>query len=83
MKERPGVTIDGRGVVVHLVDSDGRGIDVPLNEVPARVARVAGALKSREGRSTLLRGVFRLLGSLAEPEEQRSNATDDGRKADR
>lgn len=83
MKERPGVTVDGRGVVVHLVDTDGRGIDVPLNEIPARAAQVASALKTREGRWTFLRGVARLLGSLAEPEEQRTDGTDNGRKTDR
>jgi len=74
LKERPRVTIDGRGVVVHLVDSDGRGIDVPLAEVPARVARVAGALKTTEGRSTFLRGVARLLGTLAEPKGEEPKA---------
>lgn len=67
MKDRPRVTIDGRGVVVHLVDSEGHSMDVALNEIPGRVATVAGALRTKEGRSTFLRGVARLLGSLAEP----------------
>lgn len=82
MKERPRVTVDGRGVVVHLVDSEGRAVDVPLAEVPARVARVAGELKTKEGRSTFLRGVVRLLGSLAEPRET-TNATDGNGEKDR
>ena len=83
MKERPGVTIYGRGVVVHLVDSDGRGVDVPLNEVPGRVATVAGALGTKQGRWTLLRGVLRLLGSLAEPEEQRTAGAAERSETDR
>lgn len=69
MKERPRVTIDGRGVVVHLVDSGGRAVEVPLSELPARAASVAAALKTTEGRSSFLRGLARLLGSLSNPKD--------------
>jgi hypothetical protein len=83
VKPQPKVTIDGRGVVVHLTDSNGRGVEVPLTEVPAAVARAAAALKSSEGRSTFLRGVGRLLASLAEPKGDNANGSDNGGKRDR
>lgn len=85
MKYKPSITVDDRGVLLHVLGPDGEGFAVPLDsstvlEMSAALTRAAAALKTTEGRSTLLRGVGRLLRELAEPKE---TTNDDGGKPER
>jgi hypothetical protein len=73
---KPSVTIDERGVTLHIVTEKGEGIAVPLEtdtllEIVAAVERGRAVLKTPAGRSTLFRGLGKLLLDL----------TDKGKKA--
>jgi hypothetical protein len=63
---KPSVTIDERGVVLHFTTENGEGIALPLEadtllEIAAAVERGRSVLKTPAGRSTLLRGLGKLL----------------------
>jgi hypothetical protein len=65
---KPSITVDERGVLLHITTAEGNGVAIPLD--PATALEMWGklslALKSPDGRSTLLRGLGRLLAELAQ-----------------
>ncbi len=80
---KPSVTIDERGALLHVTTSTGEQISIPLEaetvfELAAGFERVKSALKTPEGKSTLLRGLGRLLTELAQPKQ-----VQDGRRKKR
>jgi hypothetical protein len=67
---KPSVTIDARGVLLHVTTQAGESVSIPLEpatviELAAALERARASLKTPEGRSTLLRGLGRILSDLA------------------
>lgn len=74
---KPSVTIDERGVLLHVTTSAGEGIAIPLEpktviELAAGLERARGALKTSAGWSALLRGAGKILFDLAEDKDGKS-----------
>lgn len=74
---KPSITIDERGVLLHVTTDAGEGVAVKLEpstvlELMAGLERARGALKTTAGWSTLLRGAGRLLLELSEGKEHGS-----------
>lgn len=68
---KPGLSIDERGVLLHVTGPNGNGIAIPLEpatvlDAAAVVTRAGQALKTKRGRSVLFRGLGTLLKELAE-----------------
>lgn len=68
---KPSVTIDERGVILHVTTDAGEGVAIPLEpktalELAAGLERARARLNSPGGWSTLLRGAGKLLLELAE-----------------
>jgi hypothetical protein len=74
---KPSVTVDERGVILHVTNDAGEGVAVPLNaELVTEATNAAARLLSPEGKRALARGLGRLfLELLQEPEKK-----DDGKK---
>lgn len=73
---KPSITIDERGVILHVTTDAGEGIAVPLEpatvlELAAALERGRAALKTPAGWSKLLRGAGRLLLELSEEDGDR------------
>jgi len=67
---KPAISIDERGVLLHLTDAEGHGYAIPLK--PETVLELAGTLqlaadklKTPEGKRTLVRGALELITKLA------------------
>jgi hypothetical protein len=65
---KPSITIDDRGVLFHIPSKD-QVVSIPLStstirEVKSVIGRARAALKTTEGRSTLAKGLGRLLSEL-------------------
>lgn len=68
---KPGLSIDERGVLLHVTGLDGEGLAIPLEpatvfEAAAVVTRAGQALKTTRGRKTLFRAFGTLLKTLSE-----------------
>ena len=71
---KPTVTIDERGVLLHVTDAAGNGYAIPLEpatviEMAAALSRAKAALKTPEGRSVLVSALGGLLRELTKPKE--------------
>lgn len=69
---KPSLTIDDRGALLHVTLGDDQTVSIPLEpatvrEVSTVLARARDSLKTPEGRSTLVRGLGRILAELADP----------------
>jgi hypothetical protein len=67
---KPSITIDERGVLLHVTDSDGNGVAVPLEpstvlELSAALDRARTNLRTPKGRGVLLRGLAALAAEIA------------------
>lgn len=72
---KPSITVDERGVILHVTTDAGDGVAVPLNaEMVTEVIQGAERLLSPEGKRRVLRGLGRLFLELTAPEK------DDGKK---
>lgn len=76
---KPSITIDERGVLLHVTDKDGHGVAIPLE--PTTVLELAGSLqlaaqklKTPEGKRTLVHGLVDVFTKLAK------GGDDDGSK---
>jgi hypothetical protein len=69
---KPSITVDERGVLLHVIGKDGEGVAIPLD--PGTIIEMWGALgralKTPNGRTTFLRGLGRILGELTMDEEK-------------
>lgn len=74
---KPSVTVDERGVVLHVTNDAGEGVAIPLNaELVTETTKAAARLLSPEGKRRLLRGLGKAFFELLqEPEEK-----EDGKK---
>lgn len=66
---KPSISVDERGVIVHLTNDAGEGVAVPLEadtvlEAAAAIERAKAKLKTPEGRGALLRGLGRVAWEL-------------------
>lgn len=73
---KPSLTIDQRGVVLHVTTEAGEGVAVKLDpgtvlELAAGLERARATLKTPEGRSSFLRGLGRLVLDLADQKESK------------
>lgn len=71
---KPSLTIDERGAILHVTTDAGEGVAIPLEpatvlELAAGFERARATLKTPEGRSSLVRGLGRLLLELADDKE--------------
>lgn len=76
---KPSVTIDERGVILHVTTEAGEGVAIPLEpktvlELAAALERARGAFKSGSGWSTVLRGAGRILLDLTSQEKEKDGA---------
>lgn len=90
MKAKPAITVDERGVLLHLVDDEGHGFAVPLNqdtlaELGAQCAGALERLQSPEKRGRLLWRLGRaVVRELMQPEEHGpTSPPDTAREKDR
>ncbi len=67
---KPSISIDERGVLLHVTDAEGHGIAIPLE--PSTVLELAGALqlaakelKTPQGKRVVMRAAWDLLTKLA------------------
>lgn len=69
---KPSVTVDERGVLLHVVTEEGEGIAIPLDprELAATTAAVLDQVLSPEGKRRLVRGLGRLFLELTAPEKK-------------
>lgn len=83
MKAKPSVTIDERGILLHLVDGNGKGVAIPLEpatlvQLSAAVTRAVAEIKTPRGRSLLVSAAGALFRQLTEPaKEERESGTSD------
>lgn len=79
---KPSITIDERGVLLHVTDKDGHGVAIPLE--PTTVLELAGSLqlaaqklRTPDGKRTLVRGLVDVFAKLAKGgDDDGSNGTD-------
>jgi len=69
-RPKPSITIDERGVLLHVTDSEGNGIAIPLEpgtvlELAAGFDRARASLKTPEGRKALWHGLANIVSELA------------------
>ena len=69
---KPSITIDARGALLHVTMKDDQVVSIPLEpetvrQVSSIIERAKDSLKTPEGRSTLVRGLGRILSELAGP----------------
>jgi DNA-binding transcriptional regulator LsrR (DeoR family) len=62
---KPSVSIDERGVILHVTDSQGNGVAVPLSvetiaEITTKLQRAKTTIGTPEGKKKLLRGLVAL-----------------------
>lgn len=72
---KPSISIDERGVLLHVTDSEGRGFAVPLDtqtvlELGAKLAAAKAMLLTPEGKRRFAKGLAQLLLSMTEPEKK-------------
>ena len=63
---KPSVTIDEHGVLLHVTDSQGEGLAIPLSaetlvEIAAKLERAKVNIATPEGKKKLVRGLAALL----------------------
>lgn len=63
---KPSVTVDERGVILHVTDSDGKGVAVPLSgetltEIAAKWNQAKATLITPEGKRKFVRGLVELV----------------------
>ncbi len=82
MKPKPSITIDERGILLHLVDGNGEGVAIPLEpatllQLSAAVTRAVATLKTPGGRSLLVSAAGALFRQLSEQptKEERESGT--------
>jgi len=74
---KPSVTVDERGLVVHLTNEAGEGVAIPVNaELVTDATKAAARLLSPEGKRALLRGLGKVFFELLQEPEKK----DDGKK---
>lgn len=66
---KPSVTVDERGILLHVTDSEGRGVAIPLDssaivELSAGLARARARLVDAKGRKVLMRQLGRVVWDL-------------------
>lgn len=67
---KPSVTVDERGVLLHVTNGAGEGIAVPINaELVGDVTKAAARLLTPEGKSAALRVVGRVLLELLKEDD--------------
>lgn len=72
---KPSVTVDERGVLLHVTNAAGEGFAVPLNgetvsEIGAQLARAKSKLLTPEGKSRVARALSSLFWQLVEEEDK-------------
>ena len=74
---KPSLTVDERGVLLHVTTEQGEGIAIPLDpkELAVTAAAALERVLSPEGKRRLVRGLGRLFLELTAPGE--SNGSDD------
>jgi len=74
---KPTLTLDERGLILHVTTEAGEGVAVPLKpETFAEVSKGVERLLSPEGKRRLLRGLGQLFLELTKPEKEEA----DGKK---
>lgn len=68
---KPGLSIDERGVLLHVTAPDGSDLAIPLEpetvfNAAAVITRAGQVLKTKRGRAILFRGLGAMLKELAE-----------------
>lgn len=83
MKASPSITIDERGILLHLTDGNGEGVAIPLEpatllQLGAAVGKALAEVKTPRGRSLLVSAAGALFRELTEPtkEERESGASE-------
>lgn len=66
---KPSLTVDERGVLLHVTTEQGEGIAIPLNpnELAAATATMLENVLSPEGKRRLMRGLGKLFLELTAP----------------
>lgn len=73
---KPSITVDERGIILHVTTATGEGVAVPLNaELVTEAKNAFAKLATPEGKRRVLHGLGRLFSELTEPEKE-----DDGKK---
>jgi hypothetical protein len=85
---KPSVTIDERGILLHVTDTEGKGVAVPLNaETVREISHALERLKAPETRSQLFKNVAHAIAQtlLGTPENKADGTPepDPTRKTDR
>lgn len=80
MKARPSVTIDERGILLHLTDAEGKGVAIPLEpstllQLSAAVTKAVATLKTPRGRSLLVSAAGALFRELTGPGDGSDSGT--------
>lgn len=76
---KPSLTVDERGLILHVTTEDGEGVAVPLNaQTVGEAVKAAERVLTPEGKRRLVRGFARLLLEVIGDENQGGN--DDGKK---
>lgn len=71
---KPSVTVDERGVVLHVTNDAGEGVAIPLNaELVTDATKAAARLLSPEGKRALLRGLGKAFFELLQEPEKKDN----------
>lgn len=86
---KPSITVDERGVVLHVTDAAGKGFAVPLSaatvaELGLQLARAKARLMTAEGKSEIAKALGELFGKLTRKgDEDGAPKPDESGKEDR
>jgi hypothetical protein len=75
---KPSISIDERGILLHVTDSEGKGVAIPLDsrsivELTAGLARARAKLVRPEGRKVLMRELGRIVWELMTDPKEKAN----------
>ena len=65
---KPSITVDERGILLHVTDAQGEGVSLPLDpeRIAAGVVKAVRTAQSSEGKRRILRALGSLVSDLLE-----------------